>query len=273
MKTPLSLLAILTLFSISVSAQKEIDFSAGYRPMMKYKEDFRITSYARYSMSGMKELISMMEKESKMGKSEERDSAVLHTTTVTGQKDANGNYKTETTFVVDYADNNATAGLAKAIAHGHSAIDSDVTIDSVSVADVSDSLRDNILKQANAVLSEPDFPHTKMKIGQTVTKERVYSTLNSIRIRVSFKLKSISNGIAKFDVKVMLPNQTVKVQEMNMKVSGSGNGAIEYDIANHFCRSNYININISMGTKIDALRIDFNFSTIFDQRAVSITAL
>lgn len=129
--------------------------------------------------------------------------------------------------------------------------DDKLNIDSLKGKKLSDSAATVAKQMMNKIIATVNFPEHAIKVGDSFTQNMPFDLPVgkgvTINIDMTYKLISIANGKAYFDIKQGLDMQ-MPVKQINISITGSGLGKLVYDIKNNFpvsLRSNlFMTINL-----------------------------
>jgi hypothetical protein len=147
------------------------------------------------------------------------------------------------------------------IMYGKFTGDGKIHVDSVAGKKLDDAARNNMVTVINDVQNGLKFPDHPMKIGDTFTQESPFdmplpgmagSQGSKATVKIIYKLISITNNIATFNLDEALSvnvDQAAQNQTVQVKVSGTGNGTLTYDINKQFftTMNNNINLDFDIG--------------------------
>lgn len=122
------------------------------------------------------------------------------------------------------------------IIYGKSTLDSMPTLDSISSPGMEDDVKKVFLKTMGNLFSQISFPSKKLNVGDTfIHALPVTIPIGGLTIKMNistiYKLVSIDNGIANFDISQVYD---MTLDEYTTEGSGTGKGQIKYDMAHSF---------------------------------------
>ena len=144
--------------------------------------------------------------------------------------------------------------------YGHVGSDGKLVADSLSGGTAKDTSQKKITQMMNTFQNMVKFPDRPLHIGDTFTQDMPFNLPvagNSMaaNAKVTYKLVSIDNGMAYFDVEQNMDmNIPIKTESMNLQ--GKGTGKLIYDIENNFPSDYKVNITLKFSGKIATLQID-----------------
>jgi hypothetical protein len=117
-------------------------------------------------------------------------------------------------------------------------MDGKIQVDSILGKTISDATKNALSASLNALTNNLHFPDNPMKIGDTFTQEVPFNlpipgVTALFMIKVVYKLSSIDNGIASFD---LIENLDMNISDksnntgIELNGTGTGNGKMTYDI-------------------------------------------
>jgi len=130
--------------------------------------------------------------------------------------------------------------------------DDKLEVESLSGKTMTDSAKTAIMKSIEAIQGNVEFPKTPMKVGDTFTQDipmkmPIPGFTDNLTIKTTYKLVSIENGKANFDMNFLMNSGEAK-SAFNMK--GTGTGQFVYDIANNYAVNMHENIDMSYTTSM-----------------------
>jgi hypothetical protein len=153
-----------------------------------------------------------------------------------------------------------TPPKAGAKIYAHSLKDGRYKVDSVSGRSLKDTSEKMITQVMNSIQNLVKFPYQPLKVGDTFTQEvpfdlPIAANNLSIKIKVIYKLISVTDGNANFDMEQSL-NMAITIKNSTVNLSGSGTGKMAYSIKNHFPTLYKSDLNIKFNGLMDKLNVD-----------------
>jgi len=143
--------------------------------------------------------------------------------------------------------------------YAHSLEDGTYRVDSVSGSTLKDTSTKFISQMINSIQHQVKFPEHPLKVGDSFTQEiplnlPISANSISIKIKVIYKLISVSDGNAYFDMSQDL-NMALTIKNVIVNLSGTGSGKMTYNIKNHFPSRYESELNINLKGSVDKLNI------------------
>ncbi len=228
-----------------------------HRTIYKSKFIMENNSKVEFSDSIMMKIMKENGKEDKM---ENKSKSVTSVTTITGEL----NSKNELKAIIQYDDMDIEmTGLGNQIAAEDDITkkimgskiyvtisdSNNVSIDSISGTQ-DDMMKSIISNTMKSVMNSVRFPNYKIKIGDTfVIDAPLNLPLPSMKaefvIRSTYKLNSIKNDVAHFSVDQKISSK-LAMEEMELKIDGTGQGFMEYDLKQQNCTTTETNMQMNM---------------------------
>lgn len=143
--------------------------------------------------------------------------------------------------------------------YAHSMKDGTYRVDSVSGSTLKDTSAKLISQMINSIQHQVKFPERPLKIGDSFTQEiplnlPISTNAISIKIKVTYRLISVSDGTAYFEMLQDL-NMALTVKNIIVNLSGTGSGKMTYNIKDHFPTKYESELNINLSGSVDKLNI------------------
>jgi hypothetical protein len=144
----------------------------------------------------------------------------------------------------------------------HVGPDNVMTVDSANGKKANDSTQKSIQHMMSMLQRQIKFPETPMKPGDSFTQTMPFNMPMKggtgdikVEVNVTYKLNSISNGKAYFD---MTPSfsMSVRVKKINVEMSGTGTGKMVYSIKDNFPVSKDGIFNMKLKVTSDKVNVD-----------------
>lgn len=254
-----TLLFLLALSGLSVSAQQTINFKIGYKPNMTYKQT---TVQTNKTAMAFGEGMEPMEQEAKSNS----------TTVINTGKAVNGEYSFVSEMNFD-KDTQAAASIPEGIKLiGKVKADGQLQIDTMEAPGVDDQTREIMKQTLKANLTSVLVPERKVKVGEsftqiTPTEMPMGPVTVMMETKTTYKLTKVEGKKAYFDV-AQTVNMTTKVEGQDLKGSGSGSGTIVYDIDNNYPVENNLSTNIKMDMEAQGMQMNLNVTNMTNQTTV-----
>ena len=243
------------ILSFKVGSNSDLIFKFKYHPETKYRQTIQNKSVIIIKYMGSQKFLEGIKSKGLENPMLKRDSSIMETTFSTGKVDGTGKMP----IVIDFLNPISIQGKSVVPAgtkiFGKCQVDSMPIIDSISGSQMDNDFKNAFLKSFQNILTQFNFPEKKMSIGETFDRELPFKMPIAgfnldMNIVTHYKLLSISNQIAKFDVKMEYVVKTTETK-FEINASGTGSGSLLYDITNNFYIENNTNMKFIMKCKIN----------------------
>lgn len=256
MKKQIHIIALLLMISAGAKAQKEVLFKIRYMPDQHYAMLMKMTMNMDMNMSG--------------------DSATMKQIKASGQtfpmlmvmeSTTNGDIKTGRLTSGNKIPYTMTLKAAPAkmtmngqtmdvptpatneTLFGNYTPDGKMSIDSIAGKKTDDLLKTTMSKLVENITANIQFPEKPMKIGDTFTQSipmdmPMAGMAYKINCKAIYKLVSIANNKANFDMRYDISSDVAAGQGMAIKMAGDGDGNFIYDIPANYATSMLSNMNV-----------------------------
>lgn len=145
------------------------------------------------------------------------------------------------------------------IVYGHATTTSLPKFDSISSNGLDEKMKSTILVALESTFSQMSFPERKVKVGETFSiSTPLVIPIAGINIEMDittkYKLLSIKNGTADFDI-TQVYTMKMNYSKYEIKGKGSGKGKLLYDVEEGYNKKYQVDIDMSMGMKMDDITI------------------
>ncbi len=136
-----------------------------------------------------------------------------------------------------------------------------LTIDSISGKSMLDSATQKMTsKMVSAITNQVKFPDREIKIGETFTQDMplnipVAANNMALNVKITYKLISIADGKATFDV-LQSMDMTLPIKQGTFKINGDGKGLMVYNIKANFPESMKSDLTLKFSGEIDTLNVN-----------------
>lgn len=142
-------------------------------------------------------------------------------------------------------------------------------LESVSLNGIDQATKDGLIKSLQNLFSQFAFPKEELKIGQEFSIEKPFTipmegSTVEMRLTSKYKLVSITNGIANFDIQqeyVMEPT----LMDNSFHGNGKGQGQLVYDIRNTIFLSYALHTELDLTKKLDSFEFVLTAKSSFTQ--------
>jgi len=143
--------------------------------------------------------------------------------------------------------------------YGHIGSDGKLNLDSLAGKKLDDSATVKIKKTINNLMGAINFPDHKLKVGETFVQNVPFNmpmggSGMAMDIKITYKLVSISNGLAYFDLDQAI-DMKLNVKGVNASVTGHGAGKMIYDIGNSYTQSSKSDFKLFITVQSDKLNV------------------
>jgi len=259
----------LLLLVLKTQAQENVVFKIKYMPNHTYAGAITMGMVVHVDLSGDTAVLNKMKKQGLSSPLALNMDMKMDGTTKTGAPGANQAFPINMGFKfdnlsIDLNGNSIpvpTDKLGNGVSiYGHVGADGNIKADSIGGAKKGDTSQAKVAKLMNSIQKNIQFPAHPMKIGETFTQSMPMSIpvggsnmdLNS---QVVYKLVSITDGIANFDVQQSM-DMSVPIAGATINVSGTGGGKLVYSIKDNFATDFSSNVNLKVTGQIKTLKID-----------------
>ena len=240
MKKVFSVLFIVFIISVGAFAQRQVHLAMRYQPQHKYAGSTdQITNmeigFHSESADGQKALEKAMGGESPVKKTVNAHSETM---TQAGKLFKDSLFSIKTVFTkVQTADGSSPIPIGTAV-YSTGSKSGQVTFESLAADGMDSELKEKLLPMLKSILQQVVVPEHNAKIGETFSFETPLTfpisgfTLD-FTISTDYILKSISNGMAYFDIKqkYVMKSESVAIP---ITATGTGSGTMSYDIDNSY---------------------------------------
>ena len=144
--------------------------------------------------------------------------------------------------------------------------DMNLMVDSITNIAITEEQKAVFLETINTLQGKIDFPGHAMKVGDTFT-QMIPLTIPiagmaplEMKTELTYRLVSISEGIARFEVEQKLKME-MSDKTANINASADGKGFCEYDISNSKLTGNDMILDISMRLDMGGMYLVFSYRT------------
>lgn len=254
-----TLLFLLALSGLSVSAQQTINFKIGYKPNMTYNQTTVQTNKTAISYG---EGMEPMENEAK----------TTSTTVTNTGKAVNGEYSFVSEMNFD-KDTQAAAAMSEGIKFiGKVKADGQLQIDTMEAPGIDEQTKAIMQESLKANLTKGLAPERKVKVGETFTQTTptempIGPATIVMNTKTTYKLTKVEGKKAYFDVSQTV-DMSSKAQGPEIKGSGSGSGTMVYDIDNNFPVENNLSTNFKMTMDMQGMIMDLSVTNMSNETTV-----
>lgn len=260
--------------SFSAQSQDKIVFHVHHKPEMLYEQTENSTYTMTMKYSGSEEFRKKMEEKGMENPSVKVDKNTTKTKTTTGKQKGN-----VFPVTMEFVETSKTEGKKPVpdgtLLYAHCELGKLPTIDSIGSDELSEEVKSMMLPALKSVFEQVKYPKKEVKIGESFTDKEPLSiplggTSLDMEITSTYKLLSIKNGMALFDIQQVYSMKT-KIEDMKMSAAGNGKGTITYDIANNYIQHHELKYTMNMLMKTDQFNMELQMinDTIQDMKISS----
>ncbi len=255
----LTILFLLCCLSFTAQSQDKILFHVHHKPEMTYEQMDNSTSQTTIKYSGSKEFITKMEEKGMKNPTIKTEKNTTKTQTTTGKMKDN-----QFPVLMNFLETSNSEGKKPVpdgtLLHAHCELGKLPTIDSIESKDMNEELKQQMLPVLQSAFSQLTYPKKEVKIGESFSDKTPLSipmggASLDMDITSTYKLLSVKNGLAIFDVKQVYTMKT-KIEDLKMSATGSGKGTITYDIANNFFLHHELKNTMTMYMKTEQFNME-----------------
>lgn len=252
----------LIVLAVNAQAQKGVIFKMKYQPNHNYTMATGMTMNFDVNLSGNEDIIEKLKAQGFTQPMKANMTMNLSGNTKTGQAAANDIFPMSVTYKFDQMSvkigdrdipmppklNTSTT------IYGHAGKEGRFKADSISGNGMKDTSEKKITQMMNAIQNKIKFPEKPLHVGDTFTQEMPVSIPitqgeGNTNINATYKLVSIENGLANFDV-VQNANIQLNVKGVTLKITGAGTGKLVYSIKNSFPLDYKTTLNLAVDGNI-----------------------
>ncbi|PBQ33232.1 hypothetical protein CNR22_16100 [Sphingobacteriaceae bacterium] len=270
-KILLALLLVNQIYSYSQS-KNSITFKIQYNPETKYSNTIEQTSYNEITYSGSKEFLRSLKDKGIENPTITNKSSKMETLFKTGKSTDGKNFPLTIEIVTTSSSDGKKDIPDGLLLYGHGSMGAMPTLDSVVSEGINEELKKTLLQTMQSMFSQLDLPERQVKVGEKFSIETPLNipvagvTLEMI-ITTTYKLLSVNNGVADFDV-VNVYTMKTTITKYTINATGSGKGKLLYDIANNYYVNYQTDTKMDMSMKLDNFNIDLKTKSGFSQTSV-----
>lgn len=271
------ILLLLTLTQISCNSQSKdgLTFKVQYKPETKYSQTIEQTSHTDMKYSGSEEFLQKLKDKGVQNPTITDNVSKIESVFKTGKLTDGTNFPLTLEFVKTTSSDGKKEIPDGTLIYGHGSIGNMPTLDSIVSSGLDEEFKKTLLQAMQSTFSQLSFPEKKVKVGESFSRESPLSipiagVTIEMAITTNYKLLSIANGIADFDVSQVYTMKS-NITKYTIKATGSGNGKLLYDVSNDYYLKYQIDTEMVMNMKLDNFDLDLNSKSGFTQATVITT--
>ena len=258
MKKIFGLYILLTNLSCLCFSQDELTFKVAYKPLTKYSQTIKTTSFTEVTYSGPDEILKILQERGVQNPTITKAESTTESEFNTGAVTDGVHFPLTMTFIKTISSDGKAPFPDGTVIYGQGSINDMPTMDSIVSTGLSEDYKTNLLQAVRSTFSQISFPEMKLKVGEEFTQEKPLSIpIAGINVEMSittkYKLISIINRVGNFNIIQTYTLQTTNT-EYPIKAIGNGKGSLQYDISN----SNYISYQLDTDIDINMELKRFN---------------
>jgi len=272
MRKIILLLLILIQISCNSQTKDELTFKVQYKPETKYSQTIVQTSHADTKYSGSEEFLQKLKDKGVQNPTITEKEKKIESVFKTGKLTDGTNFPLTIQFVKTTSSDGKKDIPDGTLIYGHGSIGNMPTLDSIVSSGLDEEFKQTLLQAMQSTFSQLSFPENKVKINESFSRESPLSipiagVTIEMAITTNYKLLSITNGIADFDVSQVYTMKTT-ITKYTIKATGSGKGKLLYDVSNNYYLKYQIDTEMGMNIKLDNFDLDSNSKSGFIQTTV-----
>lgn len=270
MKKIFVLLIILTQFSIITYSQDSLLFKIKYLPERTYNQSIEQTSNTELKYFGSDEFLEKIKNKGIQNPTITSKESLMECVIRTGILTDKSIFPLTMEFVKITGSDEKQAMPDGTILYGNVLGDNMPTFDSISMTGIDDEVKNSVLQSMQSMYSQLNFPEKKLKVGDEFTRESPLSIPISdvtveLAITTKYKLKSILDGIASFDISQIYTMEST-ITKYVITANGNGEGQLLYDVQNNFYLKYQLDNNLEMNTKLESFELNVYSKSSFIQK-------
>jgi hypothetical protein len=260
--------ALLLLAATQVNAQKSVLLKMKYAPNHRYLAAMQINLDFKAALSGDDDMVAKLKSQGIAQPLAVSMAMTMNGVTQTGAPNAKNNFP----FTLDYKLSHITGSLngnampippnknGDVKIYGHASADGKIMPDSARTREMKDTSQQKMLRMMHSLQQLIKFPPKPLHVGDTFTLDMplnlpIAGSNVTTDSKVTYKLLKIADGNAYFDA-VQGLDATVPIKGTNLKLAGTGTGALVYNLKNNFPAEYSSKMDIKFNGKAGKLQID-----------------
>ncbi|MGZ3755377.1 MAG: hypothetical protein ACXVAY_11610 [Mucilaginibacter sp.] len=149
-------------------------------------------------------------------------------------------------------------------------------IDSLAGQKMNDSVRAAVLKLVEGIQNMVAFPVTPLKVGDTFSCDSPFTlpmmgigNRGDIKMRMTYKLISIANNTAVFDIAENIDvnmNQVIQNQHLKMTMTGLGAGTMSYNVTKQYLATMINTLSVSFDMEVAGVHMSGKSTVVTNDR-------
>jgi hypothetical protein len=245
---------------LSFTSGDELHFKIEYKPLTKYNTSLSQNTETTLTYHGSEDFLENLKSRGVSNPTITNSALTMESTINTG-KLTDGGY-----FPIIMKINKSTKSEGKTgipdgtIVYGKDSIGRVPILDSVVADSMTEDVKKVFLQTMQSAFTQISFPEKTLKTGEDFTAETPLSlpiaghTLD-MSIKTKYKLVSIADGIASFDIDQTYTMSTT-ITDKKASATGDGKGQLLYDIKNNFYKKYQVDLTMKMSINFDDFSLD-----------------
>jgi len=259
MKNFIGLLILLTLFSFVTQAQNSLIFKIQYKPETKYCQTIEQTTFSEVTFSGSREFLQKLKEKGIKNPTLTNTISKIETVFKTEKSNDGLNFPITIEIVKTLNSDGKKPIPDGTLIYGHSSNGKMPVLDSIASDGISEEIKKSLLQAMQSTFSQLNLPERQVEIGKSFEVESPLSIpiagiTIEFNITTTYKLLSITNNIADFDVSQVYTMKT-KLSNYSIKGTGGGKGKLLYDVTNNYNLKYQTNNEMQMSMKHDKFKL------------------
>lgn len=257
------LLFILAIITLSCNGQEEIHFKIGYLPNHDYTLSQTQKSENIINYIATDEILQSLKDHGVENPTIQKQTVLLKSISRTGSPKGN-----EFPINIELLESNNPTLVSGTKFFGKS-VNQKVRIDSIYSTTMDDERKMMLMTAMESVLNQSEYPTMKIKVGESFKKNDpmsipVGNMVIQMEINSTYTLTEVNNGIGHFDLDQVYILKT-EIEGYEMKLNGSGNGKIQYDIEKQFFTKYYLEMEMKLKMDLEPFSIELQTKSTTDQ--------
>lgn len=263
-KSFLLLFVIASQLSIA-QTRNELDFKIQYNPETKYNQTLDQTNHIEMKYSGAAEFMQILKEKGLENPTITENHSVIESVMKTGKITPEKYFPLTIEFLKTTNSDNKIQIPNGTIIYGKGTVDNLPTLDSIVSKGLDDEFKKGILQTMQATFSQLNIPERKVKVGDVFDLDTPLSiplanTQLNMNITTTYKLLSIKNNIADFDISQVYTMKTAATK-FPMNASGTGKGKLLYDVIQNFNLKYQVDMDMSANLNLEKIELELKLKT------------
>lgn len=267
---------LLILVSIPVinfgQSNQILDFKIQFSPQTNYNQTMSSSAEYELTYDGSQEFLASLKSKDVQNPTKSKTSFLMESVLKTGKANADGNFPVTIEYLKSLDSNGKTIIPNGTVIYGKGSTSSLPQLDSIASKGLDETFKKSIFQIVQSSFAQLALPEKKLKVGESFSQESPLKLpiagLNfDMVITTIYKLKSIVNKNAFFDIDQVYTAKVIDQNDNNINVTGSGTGKLIYDISNYYATENTIDMKLMFDFKKGDISLKLNSSSSIKQEA------